>query len=127
MDRKILVVDDEELIRTLLKDTFTAEGFTVYSVESGEEAMQLLTEQKIQVFFVDLKLPEMDGINLCKLIKAEKPTACIYAITGYKSLYDLLTCLEAGFDDYFPKPFDLALLTKKAHDAFEKLDRWRKM
>jgi len=127
MDNKILVVDDEEMIRDLLDETLSEVGFSVYTATTGEEALNLLVKENIEVIFLDLMLPGMDGINLCKLLKKNKPTSCIHAITGYKSTFDLVTCLEAGFDDYFPKPFDLAVITKAAKDSFEKIERWKKI
>jgi len=127
MDNKILVVDDEQMIRDLLEETLSEVGFSVYTASTGEEALNLLVKENIEVIFLDLMLPGMDGINLCKLLKKNKPTSCIHAITGYKSTFDLVTCLEAGFDDYFPKPFDLSVITKAAKNSFEKIDRWKKI
>ena len=127
MDKKVLVVDDEDMIRNLMEETLTEVGFSVYTASTGEEALKLLVKENIEIIFLDLMLPGMDGINLCKLLKKNKPTSCIHAITGYKSTFDLITCLEAGFDDYFPKPFDLAIITKAAQDAADKIDRWKKI
>ncbi len=127
MDKKVLVVDDEDMIRNLLEETLTEVGFSVYTASTGEEALKLLVKENIEIIFLDLMLPGMDGINLCKLLKKNKPTSCIHAITGYKSTFDLITCLEAGFDDYFPKPFDLSVITKAAQDAVDKIERWKKI
>jgi CheY-like chemotaxis protein len=125
MDRKILVVDDEEPMRDVLSMAFSKEGYTVVCAASAEEALEILREQTIQVMFLDLKLPRMSGLDLCKLIRCQDPIACIFALTGYACLSDLLKCRQAGFDDCFAKPVRLSVLLKTAQDGFEKLDRWK--
>ena len=126
MENKILVVDDEKAICDMLERAFTKAGYTVRCAGSGEEAVGVLKQENIQVMFLDLKLPEMSGVDLCRQIRKDKPIAIIYAITGYTSLFELADCREVGFDDYFTKPVELKVLLKAAEDAFEKLDRWKK-
>jgi len=125
-EKKILVVDDEVHIRDMLEQAFSKAGYTVRLAESAEETLDILKDEKIQVIFLDLKLPGMNGLKLCRKIRKEFPIAIIHAITGYASLFELADCREAGFDDYFNKPVDLKLLFKAAQDAFEKIDRWKK-
>ena len=72
-----------------------------------------------------MKLPGMDGIELIKRIKYLRPSGIFFAITGHSSVYDLLKCREAGFDDYFPKPFKLQHIVQATKDAFEKIERWQ--
>ncbi len=125
-EKKILVVDDEVHIRDMLEQAFSKAGYTVRLAESAEETLDILKDDKIQVMFLDLKLPGMNGLKLCRKIRKEFPIAIIHAITGYASLFELADCREAGFDDYFIKPVDLEVLFKAAQDAFEKIDRWKK-
>ena len=125
-NRKILVVDDEEAIRNLFEQAFSRDAYKVRTAESAEEALELLKDEKIQVMFLDLNMPGMNGIDLCKEIRKDFPMAIIHAVTGYSSLFELADCREAGFDDYFTKPVNLTALQKAAKDAFEKLDRWKK-
>ena len=75
--------------------------------------------------FLDLKLPGMNGIDLCRKIRKENPIACMYAMTGYNSIFELTECRDAGFDDYFLKPFDLTDITDAAKSGFDKLNRWK--
>lgn len=126
MDKKILIVDDEASIRTLLEKVFTKAGYMAFTAESGEAALELLEDNKIQVMFVDLKLPGMNGIDLCRKIRKDNPIACIYSMTGYGSLFELADCRDAGFDDYFLKPVDIEVFMKTAAESFEKLSRWCK-
>lgn len=126
MENKILVVDDEQMILGLMKNAFGKEGYEVYTAESAEKALEILQEENIQVMFLDLKMPGMDGVELCREIRKDRPMAIIYALTGYTSLFELSDCREAGFDDYFTKPANLEILFKTTQDAFEKLERWKR-
>ncbi len=124
---RLMIVDDEDAILFLLEQGFTRAGFEVVSASSGEEALEMLEKEKINVLFLDLNLPEMDGVELCRQVKKNNPMSVIYALTGYASLFELADCLEAGFEDYFKKPVNLSTLTLAAQNAFEKLNRWKKI
>jgi len=126
MENKILVVDDEASIREMLEIAFEKAGYAVWSAGTAEEALDSLNQENIQVMFLDLKLSGMSGVDLCRRIRQDRPIAIIYAVTGYASLFDLAECREAGFDDYFIKPTDIAILIKAARDSFDKLERWKK-
>ncbi len=124
--RKILVVEDEREVREFLYDAFVEEGYDVVAVGDAEEALAILTPE-IMVMFLDMKLPgEMDGLELCRKIRVDYPTACIYAMTGHSTLFELADCRAAGFDDYFTKPLRLETLCMAAEQAFDRIDRWQK-
>ena len=121
-----MIVDDEFSIRDLFQSAFSDAGYSVYLAENSEQALQILTQEEIDLIFLDLKLFGMNGIELCRQIKKDKPVSIIYAITGWTGLFEVEECREAGFDDYFTKPFQLNVLFKAVEDAFEKLDRWKR-
>jgi CheY-like chemotaxis protein len=124
--RKILVVEDEREVREFLHDAFVEEGYDVVAVGDAEEALAALSPE-IMVMFLDMKLPGgMDGLELCRKIRADYPTACIYAMTGHSTLFELADCRAAGFDDYFTKPLRLETLCMAAEQAFDRIDRWQK-
>ncbi len=123
-NNKILIVDDEEAILILFTEAFEGEGYEVFAAGDAEEALAIITQENIQIFFLDLNLPGMNGIELCRQIRKEHPMAIIHAVTGYASLFQLRDCRVAGFDDYFAKPVNLADLFAAADDAFAKLARW---
>ncbi|MCP3901772.1 MAG: response regulator [Desulfobacteraceae bacterium] len=122
----VLIVDDEKAILLLFEKAFSKAGFKVRTATSGEMALEILKKDEINVIFSDLNMEQMDGLELCRRIKKTKPMTIIYAMTGYASLFELADCREAGFDDYFDKPFKLPILIKKVNDAFEKIERWKK-
>ncbi len=125
-DKKILIVDDEAAIVTLLTQVFSNAGYVVRSSQNAEDALELLKTEKINVMIFDLNLPGMNGIELCKKVKKNMPMSIIYAITGYASLFELADCREAGFEDYYKKPVNIKTLVKMAADSFEKIERWKK-
>ena len=125
MKRKILVVDDEKSIRDLFTSALSDAGYDVHLAENGEEALDILERQEIELIFLDLKLFGMNGIELCRQIRKAKPIAIIYAMTGWSGLFEIEECREAGFDDYFKKPISLDTLLRSVEDAFEKLRRWK--
>lgn len=125
-ENKILIVDDEKAILNLFEKAFTRAGYQVQTASSGEMALSILKDVNIYLMFLDLNMPEMNGLELCRQIKKNMPMAVIYAITGYASLFELVECRDAGFDDYFKKPVNLKILLKAAEDAISKINRWKK-
>ncbi len=123
-EQTVLFVDDEKQIVDMLETAFSRKGYAVRTASGAEEAKKILVAEKILVAFLDLNMPGMNGIELCKWIKAEYPITICYAVTGYGRLYELFDCREAGFEDYFLKPANLAQLFHAAEYAFEKIDRW---
>jgi len=123
---KILVVEDEKDIREIMEELFTLHGYNPVCAADAEEALQLLSPD-IQVMFLDLKLPgEIDGLELCRRIRRQYPEACIFAMTGYATLFELSDCRAAGFDDYFTKPTKLEMLLMAVRQGFEKVRRLQK-
>jgi DNA-binding response OmpR family regulator len=124
-EKTILVVDDETTILRMFELAFTKQGYVVQTAASAEDALEILKTEEIHVMFLDLNLPAMNGIDLCRAIKKQMPMAILYALTGYASLFELSDCRDAGFDDYFKKPVSMADLLDAADTAFEKIKRWK--
>ena len=123
-EKKILIVDDEPDILSLLEEGFGSEGYEVFAAGSAEEALDILKQENFMVMFFDLKLPGMGGIELCKRIRKESQIPIIHAFTGYTNSFSLIECRAAGFDDFFTKPVALPILLKAVKDAFGKIERW---
>lgn len=126
MKGKILIVDDEASVRELFSGVFTDENYEVVAAENGNQALDILKQENIDVIFLDLKLFGMNGIDLCRQIRETKPISMIFAITGWAPLFEIEECREAGFDDYFEKPLDMDILLDVVADSFKKLDRWKR-
>jgi len=125
MIKRVLLVDDEKPILEILTDAFKIVGYEVTTTGSAEEALELMKDQNYPINFFDINLPGMTGVELCIKCRDERPTDFYFAMTGFVSLFDLVKCRKAGFDDYFPKPFNITELIQVAEDAFAKLERWR--
>ncbi len=125
-EKKILMVEDEQPIRDMYSQAFSNAGYLVKTAKSAEDAIKILENERYWVMFLDLNLPEMNGIDLCRKIRREYPMAICYAVTGYASLFELNDCREAGFEDYFTKPVNLSDLLNTAAHAFTKIERWKK-
>lgn len=105
MSKKILVVDDEQSIVTLLKYNLEQAGYTVITANDGEEGRDLALEQVPDLMILDLMLPKIDGIEVCKQIRQQKVMIPILMLTAKDDEFDKVLGLELGADDYMTKPF----------------------
>lgn len=124
-DKKVLVVDDEKSIREILRKSLEENCYTVLEAENSQEALDIVKNTLVKVVILDIHLPDINGADLCRQMRDDKPGTIFIAITGYSSVYDLIKCREAGFDDYFVKPPELGIILKVLDESFEKLDRWK--
>jgi len=120
--RKILVVDDEPIILSMLDDAFSKIGYSVFLAANADEAFKILRQESIPLMFIDLGLWPMNGFELCKNIRKDNPEAVIYALTGFANVFDPQEILGVGFDDYFAKPISLKNLYRTVKESFERLD-----
>ncbi len=107
MDKKmsIMVVDDEEIVRESLFHWFKKYGHVVETASSGFEALDKLEKYPFQLLFVDIKMPEMDGIELLEKVKTEYPDTIVIIITAYGSIESAVKAMRIGASDYLLKPF----------------------
>lgn len=117
---KILVVDDEENIRTIIKRAFQKEGFIVNTASSGNEALKELSKTSYDLVITDLKMPDGDGINLLKQIHSLYPETMVMVITAYASTESAVEAMKAGAIDYIVKPINIEELRIIVRNALEK-------
>ncbi|GAA2160756.1 adenylate/guanylate cyclase family protein [Humibacillus xanthopallidus] len=112
---RVLVVDDLETNRKLMRAVLEPRGFVVHSVASGEEALATLETTDVDVVLLDVLMPGIDGYDTCALIKAEPRTAAlpIIMVTASGAQRQRLRALEMGADDFITKPFDQAELVAR--------------
>ena len=101
----ILVVDDEQMIRLLFKETLEELGHSVITAETGSEGLELVKQSDFDLVFLDLKIPGMDGAELFRQIKAIKPTLPVTIITGYPESEMMARALAQGPFGVMNKPF----------------------
>lgn len=116
VEKKILVVDDEEHIQELIKFNLEKNGFKVITADNGRDAFQLAKDQQPDLVFLDLMLPGMDGLEVCKEIRKEPSISSmpIIMITAKGEELDKILGLELGADDYITKPFSVRELIARA-------------
>ncbi|HVO85400.1 MAG TPA: response regulator [Syntrophobacteria bacterium] len=109
----VLVVDDEEYVRELLKTFLTEMGYQVIVASHGEEALDLAKKESLQVIILDVKMPGIDGIETCRRLKSDGGTCVIPVIVATALRETLPAVLDAGANDFVTKPFHLTeLLTR---------------
>src|SRR5438034_1435419 len=102
----ILLVDDEESIQKLLAYPLEREGFRVLQARDGEEALERFASEHVDLVVLDLMLPKLDGLEVCKRLRAESEVPIIM-LTARDDELDKVVGLELGADDYITKPFSI--------------------
>jgi len=102
---RILAVDDEEVILGSFRKILVLDGYSVDTVESGKEALGLIQKHHYDFVFTDLKMPEMDGVDVAKGVKHLRPDIDVIIITGYATVETAVECMKYGAMDYMQKPF----------------------
>lgn len=116
----ILVIDDEETIRDACSQVLIKEGYSVKAAEDGIEGLRLFRTEFFHAVLLDLKLPDMDGMEILSRIKEDNPKTPVIIITGYASIDSAIEAMKRGAADYLPKPFtpeQLRLIIKKSLDS----------
>jgi two-component system response regulator RegX3 len=122
MARTILVVDDETTLRETLVEALETEGFRVVSAADGREAMTVFRAERPDLVLLDLMLPELSGIEVCRIIRAESGVP-IVMLTAKDSEIDKVVGLELGADDYVTKPFSVRELSARIRALFRRSEQ----
>ena len=122
---RILIVDDEEQILQALDTFFTLRGYEVVTCSNPQEALERVRMERFHVALLDINMPQMNGIELLRLIKEARPTVQVIMMTAYTTIEKAIECVERGAGDYFLKPFhDLDELAEIVKLAGERVRRW---
>jgi DNA-binding NtrC family response regulator len=116
----ILVVDDELLIRDLLYDFFKDQGWDISIAENGEKALEVLRAKNIDLVLSDVKMPEMDGLDLSRKLRESYPKIPVVLMTGYPSVDSVIDALRNKVVDYIVKPFNINQLYKAVESQLKK-------
>jgi DNA-binding response OmpR family regulator len=123
---RILIVEDDERIRSSMRLALEEEGYAVDDVGSGEEAIERFTAEAYELVLIDLMLPGIDGFEACRALRRQS-TVPVIMVTARSDTHDVVAGLEAGADDYVTKPFVAkelaarirALLRRSRHEGEE--------
>ncbi|MCB1134783.1 MAG: sigma-54-dependent Fis family transcriptional regulator, partial [Chlamydiia bacterium] len=124
MKHKMLIVDDDEDICVSLKGIFEAKGFEVVSVDTGQRATGLVKGRRGKpyrpdVVLLDVRLPDMDGIEVLTELKEAEPNLCILIITGFGNVAQSVQAMQKGAADYVTKPFNVDELIVRVQRALD--------
>jgi DNA-binding NtrC family response regulator len=110
--RKILVVDDEDALRTVLSAELNSEGYDVGTAADGTQALSELQRTKYDLVLLDIKMPNMNGFEVLKVIKEKHAGTKVIMLTGFADLKNAIESKKLGAEDFVSKPYDLVdLLT----------------
>jgi DNA-binding NtrC family response regulator len=98
-------VDDEAMIRNLLEKILVKEGYKVLLAKDGQEGLEIVKTKKVDIVISDMKMPRMNGLDLLKTLKKERPEIGVVIMTGYGDTYTVKDALLLGADEYITKPF----------------------
>jgi CheY-like chemotaxis protein len=108
----ILVVDDEDALRTVLSSELESEGYVVATAGDGDEAISVLQGKSFDLVLLDIKMPRVDGFEVLRVIKERYPATKVIMLTGFADLKNAIESKKLGAEDFVSKPYDLVdLLT----------------
>ncbi|MFB4162995.1 response regulator transcription factor [Alteribacillus sp. JSM 102045] len=122
MPQRLLVVDDEESITTLISYNLEQSGFQVDTAMEGKKAMEKVKNTAYDLIVLDLMLPEIDGLEVCRQIRQEKMNVPILMLTAKDDEFDKVLGLELGADDYMTKPFSPRELVARVKAILRRVD-----
>ncbi len=123
---RILVVDDDESIRTVLATILEEEEYKVDTAQNGENAIEKTKTQFYNLALIDVRLPDMEGTELLTRMKETVPKMRKIIITGYPSLQNAIEAVNKGADAYVMKPFDMAKVLKTIKEQLAKQEQEKK-
>jgi CheY-like chemotaxis protein len=119
--KKLLIADDEEGVRSLVRMTLESEDYEILEAADGKQALEMVRAHRPDLVLLDVMMPEMDGLEACRAIKGDESTASttVVLLTAKAQEADLQSGWDAGADDYFTKPFSPVALLRKVGEVFE--------
>ncbi|MFC1943007.1 sigma-54-dependent transcriptional regulator [Chloroflexota bacterium] len=118
----ILIVDDEEGVRNLLQRTMEEAGYDVVTAANGQEALDKVSQLKVELVLSDIKMPVMSGIEVLQWLTANRPDTCVVMVTAVADTQTAVEAMKLGAYDYITKPFKLDEVVLKVRRAIEKRD-----
>jgi DNA-binding response OmpR family regulator len=121
---RLLVVDDESEFASMIQCTLAGEGYAVDTALNGTQAIELHRKHAYDLALVDLKMPDMTGLELLQYLKVRDKRISVVLMTAFGSLAVGIEALKKGASDYLPKPFKLAALLEKVREALARRARY---
>jgi len=116
---RILIVDDEERIRSLLVKRLAMENYSCTVANTGTEALHHFYKNQFSLVICDVRMPEMDGLDLLRRMKAFDPDIMMIMMTGYPDIDIVIKAMRMGVHDFLVKPFDLESMVSRVRSVLE--------
>ena len=117
----VLVADDESSLRDICYETLTEAGYKVIKARDGLHALEYLHQQEVDLVLSDMRMPNMNGIQLLERIQQEELDVDFLVMTGFGTIETAVDIMQKGALDYLPKPFDISHLMLKVEKALEQI------
>ena len=124
---RILMIEDEGAMRTVLKDILDHEGFRVLTAMDGEDGLQMAIHEKPDLILLDIMLPKLDGFALCAQLRALEIHTPVLMLTAKGQIEDRVTGLDSGADDYLVKPFSTDELLARVRALLRRVQKQSRM
>ena len=124
MEKKILIVDDEERVVESIAGVLEDEGFRVARARSGEEAVDVFEREKPDVTLLDIWMPGVDGMEVLKRLKRMAPESQVIMVSGHATISTAMTAVKLGAFDFLEKPLSIDVLLMTIHRALEHQKEW---
>lgn len=119
--KKILVIDDEAIVRTACERTLVPEGYDVRLAANGRDGIAFMEKEQFSLVLLDLKMPDMDGIEVLHKINTTWPDTKVVMVTGYSTVDTAVQALRLGAYNFIEKPFTPDILLGAVKEVFDKL------
>jgi len=120
LNESILVVDDDTELRKVLSSILSEEGYSVETVENGEQAIRVSEKKRFDLALIDIKLPDMEGTELLNRLKAKQPHIVMIIVTGFPTIENAMGAVNKGADGYILKPFEIGKLLQAVRKHLNK-------
>ena len=116
---RVLVIDDESVICDACELVLSEKGHTVTLRNNGRAGLNAIREGTYDILLLDMKLPDIDGMDILKVVREEKPGLCTIVMTGYSSISNAVQAMRKGADDYLAKPFTEDELVQAIEESYD--------
>ncbi|MHA1844613.1 MAG: response regulator, partial [Promethearchaeota archaeon] len=117
---KVLIIDDDDQLNYTIREIFLEKGYAVKIARSGKEALNIASQENFDGIFIDIRLPDMNGMTLFKELKLKYPKSSYFLITGHGNLQNAVQAFNNGANGYYLKPLVIEDIIQRAQDLLEK-------